>query len=99
MSSLAGVGHVNQGQAAIASIFQGCIFFIDSNARLFVPEVLSGEQPSQDFAHASAHELAEQITKRGGTVLSGGFKCCFAVSTVRGCPLFPSCASFAFCIL
>ena len=73
---MAGVGRVNKGQGAIASIFQGCIFVIDSNARLCVPEVLSGEQPSQDLGHASAHELAEQIseqiTKRGGAVLSGG---------------------------
>jgi len=58
------------GQEDIASIFQGCIFFLDPDARLFVRE---GEQTSQDFALASADKLAEQITKRGGTVLSGGF--------------------------
>jgi hypothetical protein len=55
-------------------IFQGCVFFLDPNARLSVPGALSGEQQSQDFAGAAEYEMRCMLEERGGTVLPGG--CC-----------------------
>jgi hypothetical protein len=54
---------------AAMSIFSRCVFYLDPNSRLTT--LSPADEAKSDFADASNHELAQNLTDCGGTVLTG----------------------------
>ncbi len=74
-------------------IFSRCVFYLDPNARITKLSP-ADEAKSQDFADASTHELAQNLTDYGGTVITGTGA--LPVARLRGCgACAPMCAGGA----